>query len=394
MKQPTLPTIQYIDSFAWGTAHEMFNASILWMCTQIPCSQVICRATKSNIHSMERLLESAHLDTHKVITRPIPTVGGRGRLPLLIRYLLGTIQLCWHLVFSVRTQDIVLLPFNNLFALKGINFLSKLLSRRVLIFCHGELEFVVSQVNKQGLLSRILSHRCLRFFTNPRTHISHSLFFSVLGNHIRHNLKNILPPSFSGHLFSMAHPYLFFKSSEHARHPHKKLSIGTCGTMTLSKGALVMAQFAAKCRDRHLDIDIYHVGSVLSGLDEMLQAGIHIPSAERALSREAYDEKVNQLDYLLFFYDPNSYQITASGAVMDAIALQKPIIALRNDYFQYLFDTFGPFGILDNSVDAMVEHISQICEGRLLISCDFRHIQEQLSPQSLLPEFEQILQAI
>ena len=288
----------------------------------------------------------------------------------------------------------MILPFNNLFALKGINFLCKILSRKVIIFCHGEMEFIASQINKKGLLSRLLCYRCLNFFANPHTQLAAGLYFSVLGQKIKQNLEPLLPESFGSHLFSMAHPYLFFEPQQAAHKKNGKLTIGTCGAMTISKGALSMVQFAELCRSEKLEVDICHIGMVSSGLQEMIQSGIRMPSPQYTLSREEFDRQVDQLDYLLFFYGPENYKITASGAIMDAIALGKPIIALNNDYFHYLFDNFGVFGILDSSVEDMVAHVKQILRGTLLLKGDFPTIRTHLSPRSILPEFERMLQTI
>jgi hypothetical protein len=40
-------------------------------------------------------------------------------------------------------------------------------------------------------------------------------------------------------------------------------------------------------------------------------------------------------------YDTNGYKLTASGSILEAIWNEKPIIALSNEYFKYLFDKYG-----------------------------------------------------
>lgn len=53
--------------------------------------------------------------------------------------------------------------------------------------------------------------------------------------------------------------------------------------------------------------------------------------------RDELEARVKKLDFILYLYPTDSYQLMASGAILDALSLQKPIIALKNDYFDYIF---------------------------------------------------------
>ena len=66
------------------------------------------------------------------------------------------------------------------------------------------------------------------------------------------------------------------------------------------------------------------------------------------LPRKEYDEIISKMDALYFPYDSNSYRVSASGAVYEAISKQKPIISTENDYFKSLFSQFGQMGYLFN----------------------------------------------
>ena len=70
-----------------------------------------------------------------------------------------------------------------------------------------------------------------------------------------------------------------------------------------------------------------------------------------------------QIDYALFTYKLNSYKYTASGALIDAINFEKPIIALSNDYVKSYFDIYGNIGYLCNSYEELKNKIITITKN-------------------------------
>ena len=64
---------------------------------------------------------------------------------------------------------------------------------------------------------------------------------------------------------------------------------------------------------------------------------------------------------MLYFYNPETYRLTASGALFDAISFGKPSIYLSNDYFK---DAIGesPIGYGCDTVDDMVRKVDEIIQ--------------------------------
>ncbi len=75
------------------------------------------------------------------------------------------------------------------------------------------------------------------------------------------------------------------------------------------------------------------------------------------LPREEYENWVKALDYILFFYPLSAYRLMASASVFEAIIFEKPILALRNPYFEDLFERFGPFGKLFETEEALFDEV-------------------------------------
>ena len=56
--------------------------------------------------------------------------------------------------------------------------------------------------------------------------------------------------------------------------------------------------------------------------------------------------------------------MTASGAFTDAVNFEKPIIAIRNEFFDYYFKKFGNIGYLFDNIDDMAEKMIEIIERK------------------------------
>lgn len=70
--------------------------------------------------------------------------------------------------------------------------------------------------------------------------------------------------------------------------------------------------------------------------------------------------------------------------------MRKPIIAIRNDYFQYLFDTYGEFGYLVDDIYQMREMILKIDSKEMSRKWDFDSIQHKLLPESVATQLREI----
>jgi hypothetical protein len=76
-----------------------------------------------------------------------------------------------------------------------------------------------------------------------------------------------------------------------------------------------------------------------------------------------FEENIKQSDYFIYFFKENTlYDLCPSGTFFDAIKYRKPIISLRNPFFDYYFRRLGNIGDLCDSVEEM----STIIDGILL----------------------------
>lgn len=380
----------YVDTFGYKGAHEMFNASLLVMCS-IVFSKVQCRAGVSSYNCISKIL--ANSVSLEVEYKKCYVVGGDSRWRLLLRYIISAISNIIQLFMSSK-ESVLIYPFNNLFGLHLLNFFCKMSNRKVLVFCHGEMEGLASNVNRSGLLSQILIFLSRNFFLNKKTKIAPNLYFSVVGDILKNNLAKLISPDKVIKFISIDHPYIF-KSSSFESSISKSLEIGSVGGMSQVKGLDRFIKFVESmddCTRKRINISI--TGRLFGDREKLTKLGIDIPLGDTLLSRKQYDERLKRLDYMLFFYSPDSYKMTGSGAIMDALYHGKPILSLRNDYFQYIFSTFGTFGYLFDTIEQMNEKLTQIIKEPIQEQIDFESIRSKFSPEIISNRFKSELQRI
>jgi len=81
---------------------------------------------------------------------------------------------------------------------------------------------------------------------------------------------------------------------------------------------------------------------------------------EDAATRDAI---MKDSDYLVYAPPPENYRLMASGAIFDALSFCVPVIALKNDYFEWLNREVGPIGILVDSAEEIPNAIAEAVVG-------------------------------
>jgi len=79
------------------------------------------------------------------------------------------------------------------------------------------------------------------------------------------------------------------------------------------------------------------------------------------LAPNIYNTLIEEMTFCVFFYPSDTYRLTASGALLDALFHLKPVIAITNPYFRYIFNKMGAIGYLCNTIDEIAEVIKGIC---------------------------------
>lgn len=343
--------VRIIDTVARDSFHEVFNAALLVMCLRL-CGRAEYHCHPSQRRCLEQLLERHGYagELPRVAFRSVRVVRREGPAGWICRYAAAALRSSWRLVRS-RPDELVVFNYNNPLALPLLNLLNRMLHRRVLIVCHGELELLAGSHpwwRASGWFARILRR------TFGRKRLDRNMRFCVLGQSILRNLRPYLSEANAPLFFAIDHPG-FFDEKPASPSPHDTLQIGTVGQLTPAKGLDRILRLS-----RRIPVPLTVVGRTYGFHDHARWPGVRFVAGteNRFIPRERFEQETAALDYVLFAYDPDSYRLTASGAILDALNLGRPVITLRNDYFDDVLRL--PVGYVVDDMEEMAALIRRL----------------------------------
>jgi hypothetical protein len=225
------------------------------------------------------------------------------------------------------------------------------------------------------------------------------LRYIVLGPLIEEGLKQYLP-RVSSYTSSIDLPYFFSDDVGSESFADDAIHFGSYGVGSCGKRTDIFFRLAEEVQSAKTT---YKPTFTLIGylLDKRLKdvphRSVNIPSPDVPLDQEAYEKYSRFIDYALFFYKPNTYELRASAAILDAFSFLKPIIALKSPLSEYYFKKMGDMGYLCENYNAMRDTVLDILETRP--TDRYRQQQEnilthraQFSPAGVSRRFRNLLQ--
>ena len=370
--------VKIIDYYAVGTFHEVVNYSFIKMCASIFKKVQYFSGKTASLNLQQVFMRTdgksptnVHYKVMLNYERDTP-VGAR------LRDIWGFFLTLYQYIITPYDK-LLFYNYTNKLSLPFILLLNILFKKKVVCTFHGELEFIEGKVS---YLKTSGWYRQSMRFSFHYLFMKSPAYVMVLGDSIRKNLSTIYPHLFP-HILSICHPYIINEIEKYNETENKNclVRIGTVGTMKESKGLKDLLHLAELLNDllKGEKLELCSVGRVYAnGVD--LGNQITWIGYERGLSRDEFEKQVQRLDYLLYLYPVGAYRFTASGAILDAVKMKKPIIALHNDYFDYLLDGC-PIGYVGNSVEELAQTIRDIVSGQLCydFSAGLKKLSEKVS---------------
>jgi glycosyltransferase involved in cell wall biosynthesis len=178
---------------------------------------------------------------------------------------------------------------------------------------------------------------------------SHSsrLRYLVLERAIRDELQRQIP-ALASRVDILPLPVNIDEFDLAARLPLREpVKIGFVGVATPAKGIDIYLRIAADLKRKYgARMEFHHVGRVLPGTDLSAFSCLDHPVSEAQLPRDEFIRRVSELHYFVFPYREGYYNLSASGALIDAITWRKPVIATALPFVTQIFDEFGDVGYL------------------------------------------------
>lgn len=329
-------------------------------------------ASKSSVKNTLSFLEG--LDVKNVCSRTICYAK-----PIKSRlYYILTIVNAVLLLLKSNKNDVIYFNTNPLWAVRMINYMSRLMCRTVIINLHSELEFLQSDQK----LNPISQHE-LEYMFSDRFPISKTLYYCCLGDKIRENLLAIVPANIGEHVLSFGHTCIFrdtvaVKSNESSCY---KIKIGITGSINDIKSNFSDLIYFVKGLSQNSNIEVYAMGRVYCDPAILERHNIKYPphATTRHLSRSEINGLMGEMDFIVYLYSSSSYRLTASGALFDAIDAQRMILATCNDYFTDLFENRAKAGLLFDDIDSIIDFLNS---DKSWTQPDYKYIKQRLSPQT------------
>lgn len=377
-----------IDAYSQDNYHEVINQSYLMMLMDIydeveyiaeqrSCANIkrllnLCKVEDSNVHFVPKHINKRDT-THNILYK-------------MWWFLKVSILNYWYFMNTDKDADVF---FNNNIHLgiPLINYLSFGKHNRVFDMCHAEMEMICK--DKSDSLSRRIGSRLYRY-AFCRMRLKPNLNFILLSSAMASDFKGMISPHNRPRIHGMDHPYIRPEIIDNATDGHNPaLRIGIPGAITPQRGLPQIKELLLSFPDN---------GTRLYGIShcsENIDSPYFIPlnTSGRLTPYEEYGRNIASMDILLLLYKPGSYRFTASGAALEAIWQQKPIIALRNEYIEYLFRKFGPMGFICNDIHEMTSIISNLTREQLsAFSDNLTSARTALLPTNITSQLRNIIE--
>lgn len=373
----------YIDTFSTGHMHEMFDASSLRMFCDM-YDDVSYHANKDSIDNVEHLLGELPKNVKFSAINVINIFKPLGKLRRFLKQIQSTLLCCWYIATTSKDTDIVI-NYMTAIALYPINWVARITNRRVLIVCHSDIQEVLGR-NKVSWLFK----KSIHMLDKADVKIAKNLWFAVLSDAILNNVLPLMSRQVKEKMVSFDHTAIFDRIPKKSHVTSSKLILGYVGGLRANKGGDVFLKLAKHYKNNS-QIEFRIIGNTSDQRDKLKEAGVIIPDGvgDFFISRELMYDNICDLDYVLYCFPPEGYKYTASGTIFDAIDCERPILAIRNDYFSGLFEVCGDFGYLEDDYDNLVKRINWLISNRNEGNWNMKKVKKYLRPESAAMRFSE-----
>jgi hypothetical protein len=346
----------------YGFEHVNINAALIAVLRNAyPDRRIVFFAEKHHLHDVEKILNVHSINNVTLCEMAIPERTATG----FVRFI-KELSLCKKVFKFAHDNGCNRLLFGSitregLYSVKA--FLIIFRAIRCYIVPHSILETILAQPPLRPWRS-FFWWNCSR------------LTYIVLGESICKQLISTFP-AVKDYVNFIDHPY-FYKYMDAIRRPKSDTIIfGAFGVASRQKGSQMLFSMAEEINKTAtiLRPQFILIGSILDkALKEIPAHCVSIPSPETPLTAEQFDYYASSIDYSIFTHTMDLYRLTASGALFDAFSYIKPIIAIRNPFFEHYFSVMGDIGYLCDDYDEMLSVISEILNhfpsDRYILQCN------------------------
>ena len=309
-----------------------------------------------------------------------------------ISYLLNILRVSfWNYYYYVKSTIKCRCFYNNnlFFAIVLISLFSNK-RNNIYDMCHNEMELIDSK-SVYSTATSVLSKYFRFVFCKMK--LSKVFHFILLSPDMVSYFNSFISDKNHSHMFSIDHTYIradIGKKIE-LNKDNKIINIGIPGAITKLRGLDTLKKILKEVNNK--DIRIYALSYCSEDIEN--EHFVRLNKENHLMPFEQYSNYVKSMDLMLLIYDTDSYKLTASGAVLEAIWNEKPIIALENMYFNYLFNKFGSLGVLAADIKSLIITLNNINDRIYfdnMFEANLKNARIELLPQNTCMQLRKIIE--
>ena len=378
------------DPVCWGLEHVPVNAAMLEVIRlAFPSQEVVFCGEESHLNHLRSELSAdvCHSITWKSI--PIPP-----RHATFLERSVGDLHLLWRLFKMLKKDSGSHLVLNaitpsTLMALKLLLFCTFYRFYRAQIILHGGLA-ALNGSRSRNPVRRIQDLRtALRFGSNR------NLQYILLEEPIRRALLRHLP-SLDEHAGLLEHPIPANEEPKGNVDFVLPLRIGFLGMTTEAKGYRLFLEVASAMVAKFPGLVEFHaIGWTEEKLESCEISPLVTKPCPKKLARPEYVRQVEKLHFVCLPYEGQHYELSPSGALLDAVAWEKPVITSRIPMMENLVSRFGDIGYLCTDKHEFCETIegiikrADVVQYRNQVSA-MREVRRSRTPQYLASTYRDL----
>lgn len=344
-----------------GFEHSKFNSLFIEIISKAFNNEILFLAEKEHLKNVEALIPNKERICFKETNVPPKYRSNMRRFCQEFKLTKEVFKLaeslnCHKIIFSsIKSPSLIAAKF----------FMHKFPEIEVMIVPHSIIDSVTNIPLSRDFI--FWFRIWFQFFNKKK------LKYLVLGKTIKDEVLKEFP-SLEGHVEYIDHP-VAFKNFEIHNLNDGKVSFGFLGTCYRKKGINEFIKILNEVQKNYGDnCNFLVAGHVPEGEHIQLKEN-NLNISSKPLNEKDYEKKIEKIDYATFLHKSDDYRFTASGVFFDAISYLKPVIAIRNPFFEYYFNLMGDIGYLCDNYNEVKEVIAGIIESH----DNKKYIQQQLN---------------
>lgn len=343
-----------------GFEHVMINSAfILTTCLAYPGKSFLFVAEKEHLNLVKSELLKFRLSNLDLLAVEIPR---RDLSPLqrLIPDFLLTSKM-FKYMDNNNISNLFILSINStlLLAIKALVGL-RYTFVHVLAVPHSILESLVARQSYRPWYLLLNFKNVLKIWNMKR------IRYLILGESILRRLTMVVK-GIHEYCCVIDHPYVFNEINKSPESKGDKTVFGFVGVAHRNKGFdqfILMADkiLSANDMNNRKVMEFVCVGKIT---DPSINVGaiknVRMPFLEH-IPRDKFNLLCDEITYAVFPYKKETYSLYPSGAFFDALSHAKPVICIRNAYFEHYFNVLGDIGYLCENYDEMTNVIQSIVD--------------------------------